>query len=232
MKPILPFGMCASPCATRASPDSKGVGGSHGTAVAALIAGGGDFAGFAQGAQILAADAFAAERGGGAADVDRIAGALDWTLRGGADVVNMSFAGPPNTVLAEILSLAAQRTLLVAATGNSGSEASLWPAASRHVIAVTAIDAARRGYRKATTGPQVEIAAPGVDVWIAKGSGGGYASGTSYAAPVVTAFAARLLAQGRSRAAVRAALASTAVDLGPAGRDTRFGHGLVLAPGC
>ena len=213
-------------------PGQSAAGGSHGTAVAGLIAGGGAFSGFAQGAQVLAADAFAVEEGGAAADVDRIAGALDWTLQGGAQVVNMSFAGPPNTVLAELLELAAQRTLLVAATGNTGKDGSLWPAASAHVIAVTAIDAARRGYRRATTGPQVEVAAPGVDVWVAKGAGGGYASGTSYAAPVVTAFAARLLARGQSRAAVRAALARTAEDLGPAGRDTRFGHGLVVAPGC
>lgn len=216
---------------TRA-PGQSAAGGSHGTAVAALIAGGGAYSGFAQGAQVLAVDAFAVEKGGPAADIDRIAGALDWTLRGGAHVVNMSFAGPPNTVLAELLELSSRRTLLVAATGNTGRDASLWPAASAHVIAVTAIDAARRGYRRATTGPQVEVAAPGVDVWVAKGSGGGYASGTSYAAPVVTAFAARLLARGQSRQAVRAALAGTAEDLGPAGRDTRFGHGLVVAPSC
>ena len=206
--------------------------GAHGTAVAGLIAGGGDWSGFAQGAQVLAADAFAAETGGAAADVDRIAGALDWVLQGRALVVNMSFAGPPNTVLAELLGLAARRALLVAASGNSGADASLWPAASAHVIAVTAIDAGRRGYRRATTGPQVEVAAPGVDVWVAKGAGGGYASGTSYAAPVVTSFAARLLARGLTPGAARAALARTAEDLGPKGRDTRFGHGLVVAPGC
>lgn len=216
---------------TRAERQRPG-GGSHGTAVAGLIVGRGAFGGFAPGASLYLADAFSRDRGAPAADVDRIGGALDWMARNRVSVVNMSFAGPPNPVLAELLALASQRMLLVAAMGNSGRTEALWPAASDRVIAVTAVDAARRGYRRATTGAHVEVAAPGVDVWVAKGRGGGYASGTSYAAPIITAFSARLLARGQSRDAVRRTLSRTAQDLGQPGRDTRFGHGLAIAPGC
>jgi subtilisin family serine protease len=56
------------------------------------------------------------------------------------------------------------------------------------------------------------------------------ASGTSYAAPIVTALAARLRA--RSADALRAALRRSAADLGPPGRDTGTGWGLVRASGC
>jgi subtilisin family serine protease len=211
----------------------------HGTAVAGLIVGvdgGGTFTGFATGATLYAATAFARERRGGgvAAAVERIAAALDWMLAAGVRVINMSFAGPENAVLADLLAQTHDRgVVLIAAAGNDGRDTVAFPAAAPAVIAVTAVDAALRPYRHANRGTQIDVAAPGVDLYVAESDGGGYASGTSYAAPIVAALAARHLARGaRDGAAVRAALRGSARPLGEGPGDPRFGWGLVRAPGC
>ncbi len=218
-------------------PNERPADASHGTAVAALIVGqdpDGALTGYAGGAQLFAASAFARERRGPAADVERIGAALDWLIGSGVRLINMSFAGPPNAALADLLGAAAGRgALMVAAAGNDGKSSEAWPAAASPVIAVTAVDAAGRRYRSANTGAHIEFAAPGVDLYVARPRGGTYASGTSYAAPIVTALAARHVARGtRSAAALRAALRRNSADLGAPGRDTDYGWGLVRATGC
>ena len=55
-----------------------------------------------------------------------------------------------------------------------------------------------------------------------------YFDGTSSATPHVSATAALLVSQGiTDPVAVRKAIESTALDLGPAGRDDEYGHGLI-----
>lgn len=211
----------------------------HGTAVAGLIVGvdgGGIFSGFASGATLYAATAFARDRAGGgaSADVDRIAAALDWLVATEAQVVNMSFAGPRNAVLDALLGrVAARGVVLVAAVGNDGRDEVAFPAASPDVIAVTAVDAALRPYQLANRGAGIDVAAPGVDLFVALGRGGGYVSGTSYAAPIVAALAARHLgARAGGAREVRQALRNSALELGEGRGDPRFGWGLVRAPTC
>ena len=127
-----------------------------------------------------------------------------------------------------IRAAASQGAILIAASGNERRPVVAWPAAAPEVIAVTAVDAARRRFRMANTGPELEFAAPGVDIYAASESGGGYVSGTSFATPIVTALAAREMAAGRgSVAAIRSALRSDVQPLGPGGRNTDFGYGLV-----
>lgn len=219
---------------------SKGEGGaraSHGTAVAGLIVGrdaSGALGGFAPGARLFAVSAFAREKGGDGADVERIAVALDWLLGRGVRLINMSFAGPPNAALGVALEAAARRgAVMVAASGNDGKAVAAYPAAAPQVIAVTAVDAARRRWSRANYGPYIEFAAPGVDLFVARSARGGYASGTSYAAPIITALAARLMARGAgSLSSVRAGLRKSAADLGDKGRDARFGWGMPQLPNC
>lgn len=219
-------------------PSDSAVGGDHGTAVAALLVGedpGGVLSGFARGARLIAVSAFAQEMGEPGADLDRIAGALDALVRSGSDVINMSFAGPPNAVFDALLSdTGGAGVILVGAAGNTNSDAVLYPAAAPDVIAVTAIDAGLRRFRRASFGASIEFAAPGVDVYVADAAGGGrYASGTSFAAPIVAAMVARLEGQGiRSTAAHREALRRTSRDIGAPGRDRETGWGLISAPGC
>jgi hypothetical protein len=218
-------------------PGDAAVSADHGTGVAALIAGEAPSAGlggFARGARLIAVSAFAEDGRAPGADVDRIAGALDALLRNGADVINMSFAGPPNLVLADLVGeTAARGPILVAAAGNTGTDDLRHPAALPQVIAVTAVDAGFRRMRDASTGAHIEFAAPGVDLFVADADGARYATGTSFAAPIVSAMAARLVARGaRSEAEVRAALRAASRDLGAPGRDAETGWGLPRAPGC
>lgn len=215
----------------------RGTNPNHGTAVAALIAGrdpSGALNGFASGAEIHAVTAFGYARGGPAADVERIGAALDWLLSRDVRLINMSFAGPENAALADVLAAAHRRgAVMIAAAGNDGLDVAAYPAGADTVIAVTAVDAAGRRYVNANTGAHIEFAAPGVDLYVASRGGGTYATGTSYAAPIVTALAARLMAAGAGDVeAVRARLRRGASDLGVPGRDTHFGWGLAHADGC
>jgi len=206
----------------------------HGTAVAGLIGGapsGGALAGFAAGAQIFAAEAFANTKGREGARLENVAAGLDWLLRNNVRLVNLSMSGSTNRAFASVLSRARQQGMvMVAAAGNEGTSKLRYPAGSPDTIAVTAVDAAGRIYRKANSGKHIEFAAPGVDLYVAKGGGGGYRSGTSYAAPIVTALLAR--SGGGSLDKARSRLRRGARDLGPAGRDARFGYGLVQSGGC
>lgn len=209
----------------------------HGTAVAALIVGQDDagvLSGFAQGARLFAVSAFAQRDTGEEAGVEQIAEAIDRLVGRGVDVINLSIAGPQNLALGRAVTAAAERgVVMVAASGNNQRPNVAWPAAAPEVIAVTAIDAARRRFRRANTGTQVEFAAPGVDVYTARANGAGYMTGTSFAAPIVTALAARHIAQGAGNMdAVRTRLRSGVETLGAGQRNTEFGWGLVQSGGC
>ena len=209
----------------------------HATGIAALIASPGGAAGpsgIAPGAQIYSVVAFARSGGREVARLENIAQALDWLIESRVELINMSLAGPENETLAEILRLAdARGIVMLAATGNGGREGVAYPAADPRVIGVTAVDAARRLYRKANTGPGVDFAAPGVDVLVPGGRrGASHRSGTSYASAIATAVVAQMMARGtRSREALIAALATHAEDLGTPGKDAQFGHGLIRLPG-
>ena len=68
---------------------------------------------------------------------------LDWAASRDARIVNMSFAGPTDPVLRDMMAKAhAHGIVLIAAVGNSGPRSPpLYPAAYREVIGVTATDA-------------------------------------------------------------------------------------------
>lgn len=206
----------------------------HGTALAALIAGGpgGGFAGgVAQGAQIRAAVAFSARDGRDEMRLDRFAEALDWLSVEGADVINLSVAGPPNRVLSQLLSsTAAHGALIVAASGNDGSNRVSHPAADRNVIGVIAVDARKRRLREANFGSEIDFAAPGTDVLVPVAGTTAYRSGTSYAAAIASGLIAHAIErEGTAPATVLAILANRAEDLGRPGRDDQFGWGLLRA---
>ena len=83
-----------------------------------------------------------------------------------------------------------------------------------------------------STGPQVELAAPGAAI-LSTMPNGTYArmSGTSMSAPHVAGVAALALAvrPGLANADLRALLQTTARDLGAEGRDASFGFGVADA---
>lgn len=209
----------------------------HATGIASLIAGNGQTdlpAGLAQGADLFAVTAFAKSGGRDVARLENIAVALDWLIGARVQVVNMSLAGPDNASLRDIVRIADENgMIIIAAAGNGGQAALAYPASDDRVIGITAIDAARRLYRKANTGAGLDFAAPGVDVLVADRSGTGFRSGTSYAAAIATGIVAQQAARGvSSRAAAMTALKNSAEDLGEAGLDASFGWGLIHFGGC
>jgi hypothetical protein len=145
----------------------------------------------------------------------------------GVDVLNLSLGGYalddecPSGLAATIAHLEYQRDLvIVAAAGNKGSDRPFWPAASRHVVAVGALNEAGGWPAWFTNfGPWVDACAPAVDLvsWFFEFKGGLDAvpvsvvedfdswacwSGTSFAAPqfsaAVCALRAKLAEEGIS----------------------------------
>jgi subtilisin len=162
---------------------------------------------------------------------------IEWCVDNGMDIASMSFGGPHREAREAACQAAHDAgVLLVAAAGNSGKvqgggQNVLTPAAYETVIAVAAIDPLDRRAPFSSTGPEVELAAPGV-VILAPTTGGGYDqwAGTSCACPHVSGVAALLMEQGMTSADdIRARLQSTARDLGDPGRDKWYGYGLVDA---
>ncbi len=209
----------------------------HGTAVTALIGApnaAGPLAGFASGAGLYVAEAFSNDRGPNGARLENIAAGLDWFIGQRVQIVNLSFAGPYNRTFQRLLSLSANKGLImVAAAGNDKSSGRVLPASAQETIAVTAVDANAKLYSRANFGNHIEFAAPGVDLYAAKGSGAKYQSGTSFAAPVVTAMLARASARGGlSLDRARSYLRRSVRDLGAPGRDPKFGYGLIQSQGC
>lgn len=219
-------------------PSPSASGPEHGTAIAALLAGraDSDAPGLLPQVRLVAVDAFGVDDGEERTDVVRIAAALEELARRGVKIVNLSFTGPPNDVLRQAIGQALARgMILVAAAGNGGPGAEpSYPAAYPGVIAVTAVDAELRVYRRASRGDYITLAAPGVGVPTAKAGGGEVIrSGTSFAAPFVSAAVARLIAREPRTGEVDAAerLSSMAQDLGKPGRDPVFGAGLLQTAG-
>jgi minor extracellular protease Epr len=156
-----------------------------------------------------------------------IARGMGWLVGRGVSVINMSFAGPENRLLAHAVGHALARQIaIVAAAGNDGPTAPpRYPAALPGVVAVTAVDERRRVYRRAASGQHIAFAAPGVNVWTAQARGRyGPSTGTSYATPFVTAVLAVSAREGRAEE-------PEAEDLGSDGPDAVFGRGLIRAPG-
>lgn len=211
----------------------------HGTAIAILLAGGTDTRtpGLLSGVRLVAAEAFhRATDGEDRADTFDIARAIDRLVQQGVSVINMSFAGPANGVLERVTAAANERgVILVAAAGNAGPQSEpLYPAAYEGVVAVTAVDGERQVYRRAVNGPHIDFAGPGVQLWTAASvSGGRFRSGTSYAAPFVSAALAVARAREPDTPSTQlvSALAAQAADLGDPGRDDVFGWGLVQTEG-
>jgi hypothetical protein len=166
----------------------------HGTGMASAIVGRHQIMGSAPAAQLLAARVFT-DDGGPAASLDVLAG-IDWAATQKAQVINMSFAGPADPLLTRMLAAAAQRKIaLIAAAGNDGPHPPPeYPAADPNVVAVSAIDSKDQVFERASRGPYVALAAPGVDVLVAA-SNGGYdlSTGTSVACAEVSGIAALLL---------------------------------------
>jgi subtilisin family serine protease len=202
----------------------------HGTGIAGAIVAHARLMGSAPAARILAIRAFGAAPNGAESTSFVILKALDYAASHGAQIVNMSFAGPKDALIERgIAAAAAKGIVMVAASGNAGPKSPpLYPAANTNVIAVSATDAQDKLFAASNRGSHIAIAAPGVDIFLpAPDEKYQMTSGTSFSAAYVSGLAALMLERNPSLKPdeVRAILMKTARDLGAPGRDDLFGAG-------
>ena len=156
--------------------------------------------------------------------------ALDWMAANQVRVINMSLTGPNNPILEKaIQKIADQGMIVVAAVGNEGpASRPLFPAAYTQVIGATAVDSKQQIYRWANQGEQIDFAALGVSVMTSRANNQmGRETGTSMAAPVISAMAICKLTENMSKDMVVQILKQNAIDLGVRGKDKVFGYGLI-----
>jgi len=209
----------------------------HGTAIAALMGGRPDAAvpGLLPKSRVVAISAFhRAPDGEDVGDTFDVVRGIDTLVGRGIRILNLSFTGPDNRVLAQAVVYSKSRgAVLVAASGNAGpGSPPLYPAAYDDVVAVTGVAADYRVYGRANRGRYVDFAGPGVDVQVVSlRAEPRFESGTSFAAPFVSA--ALAAASAREPTApidtIVKRLQASALDLGPPGRDPVFGWGLLQA---
>ena len=208
----------------------------HGTAVLSLLAGNTltNTPGLIPDADFYAANIFYSDESGDmTADTISLLKALDWMRKFEVKLINMSFTGPRDGLIGDAIARMSEAgVVFVAAAGNEGPTADpSYPAAYPEVIAVTAVTKDLHNYRYANRGPHIDLSAPGVEIWAAAPSKrAGYHTGTSFAAPYVTAVLAvepsEMLAEGKAGLLENLAV----MDLGQEGRDPIYGRGLLLAP--
>ena len=187
--------------------------------------------------------------------------AIVYAADNGADVISMSWGGPwTSQVLEDALEYARARgVVLVAASGNGGTEEALYPAAYPSVIAVSASNSSDQITTFSSVGDHLDLCAPGqsilsirsasTDMYSRNDEPGIHivsehyylASGTSMAAPFVAGVAAELrtLSPGLLPEAVRDILHRTADDITDpygtgeylVGWDKYSGHGRVNLEG-
>ena len=207
----------------------------HGTHVAGIAAAETDnevgIAGMSWGAQLMPVKVLDEYGEGWYSDV--IAGIV-YATDNGAAIINLSLGGEESSQsLQEAVDYShARGVLLIAATGNSGGPV-FYPAACDHVLSVgaTDVDDHRPGF--SNHGPEIDVVAPGVEIYSTWPWRGGYfyQSGTSVAAPHVAGLAALIWSVRPDLAndQVAQVISQTAHDLGEPGWDEFYGWGRIDA---
>jgi len=206
----------------------------HGTHVAGTVAAEDDgegVVGVAPEASLYALKVLGSDGSGSYSDV---MAALQWCVDNNIQVTNNSYGSsgdPGKTVEAAFDNSALAGVLHVAAAGNSGNPPGRgdnvgYPAAYNSVIAVAATDQNDKRARWSSTGPDLELSAPGVAInSTLLGGGYGEKNGTSMASPHVAGTAALVIAAAIVDD-VRYQLQITADNLGD---SSLYGNGLVDA---
>lgn len=167
--------------------------------------------------------------------VDGITWAIDEIK---ADVINLSLGLPAGfeTVkeMEKICEYANDKGVtIIAAAGNEGGKVGQ-PADYNSTLAIAAVDSRKRHARFSNSGPEVDFASAGVDVYSTH-LRNSYArlSGTSMAAPQIAGVAALIISDFINKndrkptpSEVKTALLKIAYDIGPKGWDELYGHGI------
>jgi len=210
----------------------------HGTFVASIIAarpGKNAIVGVAPGAKIMDIRFLDSENLFYGQDWKIFAEAVNYAVDNGASIINLSVysSGRPRAVLEQAIRRATEKgVIVVAIAGNEGLPEVSYPAKYDSVIAVSAINHSDQLAEFSNYGSEIVLTGPG-EIITSLIPGGFLAtrSGTSFAAPFVSGTLALILSanQHMTGAQAVALLEESATDLGTAGHDNYFGHGLVNA---
>ncbi|WP_224269255.1 S8 family peptidase [Haloprofundus salinisoli] len=150
--------------------------------------------------------------------VSDIAAGIEHVADRGWAVASLSFGSqrPTNLIRDACRYAAEEGVLLVAAAGNGRARPNTvgFPATLPTVLAVSAVDRNGEFAAFSSTGPRIDIAAPGTNVRSTVPGGYRTYSGTSMACPHVAGAAALLVSTGLSTTEARERLVGTADDLG------------------
>ncbi len=209
------------------SPDS------HGTSIASLIAGSGHagFSGLAPQATIMPIRVTE----GSEVTPTALAEGITYAIDHHAQVINISMGMPVDDpqVQAAVEYAVQHNIVVVAAAGNNGTNgnAPQYPADLPGVLAVSGSRRDNSPWPLSEYGSYVSLAAPAEDIYLTDSDGGhSTGSGTSYAAPYVSAAAALLRSRypNETAAQIVSRLLSTASRPATAsGTTARLGHGIV-----
>lgn len=166
----------------------------HGTATASMVAApqnGAGVVGIYPQAKLQIWDASPAGQLTVGGEIDGLASAV----RHGRGVINLSIGGIEHLAIEEHAILAAfgAGSLVVASAGNDRQEGSprSFPASFAHVLTIAATDETNRYTYFSSSSPDMDLAAPGQDMWVAvptiwNSSGYEPLDGTSFSAPLVS----------------------------------------------
>lgn len=208
--------------------------GEHGTHVSGIIAStmnnGVGGTGIAPNVKIMPINVF---DGDSALYSDVITG-IQYAIEQDADIINLSLGGTePSRMLNDAIQRAYKAGILVvAAAGNEGENVYDYPAAYDHVLAVSATDSSDRITDFSNYGTDIDLAAPGTDIYSTfPHNQYEFLSGTSMATPVVAGVAALVWSANPSltNTQIEEYLYQTADDLGPRGKDVYYGNGRINA---
>lgn len=169
--------------------------------------------------------------GEGVGTASTISNGIKYAADKGAKVINLSLGGGHSQSVDNAVSYAMKKgAVVVVAAGNEYENVAFTcPAHIGKVITVAAIDSKDRRADFSNYGNSVDVVAPGVDI-VSSIPGGGYgkASGTSMAAPHISAAVAmlRMGYPSKSPIEIEKLLRGITKDLGAKGWDKYFGSGL------
>ncbi|GAA0199416.1 S8 family serine peptidase [Haladaptatus pallidirubidus] len=154
----------------------------------------------------------------GSGSFSDIAAGVEYVADQGWDVASMSLGGSSgSSALRDAIQYAYDNGVsIVAAAGNDGqcTDCVGYPAAYPETIAVASSNDSDGQSSFSSQGPEVDIIAPGTDIYSTVPSGYDTFSGTSMACPHVAGAVGQLIAQGYSARDAESQILSTAEDIG------------------
>lgn len=165
---------------------------------------------------------------------------INWAMENNMDIINMSFGTNVYSPMLEVMinEAISKGIFVVAASGNEGTkninESTIsFPGNYKGVVTVGAVDSSLKRPTFSGTGENLNFVAPGVNIYsLSLNNGYEIMSGTSMATAYVSGIIALIkdFYPEFNHNDVLDYMKKNSIDLGVAGFDSEYGHGLVQAP--